>query len=197
MPDPDIEALQRQLRNAQALANAPRDPYDDRQGHARARAQDAADRALFLARRVAELTAKRKADLAAIHSEARRAGIGEVTRRAMIVRISDGRTYTSADLTAPERVALLRELGGGKRPPKRAGRGPSPAAMDRQTMLTRVEQLLTVLRLPWAYAEAILRRQRGITAQAVACPLQQANPTELRGVIAALDARRRKLTPDT
>lgn len=193
MPDPDIEALQRQLRNAQAVANAPNDPHDDRQGHARARARDAEDQALFLGRQIADLSAKRKADLAAIHTEAKRAGIDEETRRAMIERLSQGRTNSSADLTAAQRAALLREIGAGTR--RTPGRGPKPQTMDRNTMAKKVGALIAEARLPWSYAEAILRRQRGIQDKGVACPIDAASEPELRGVIAALYRRAKSTQP--
>jgi len=194
---PDIETLKRRLRLDQAVANSIADPYDDRQGNYRARRQDAEYRVRGLLAEIAEMETKRKADLAAIHSEAKRAGIDEETRRAMIERISQGRTRTSGELSAPERTALLRELGSDKvkRRPSRAGRGPSQSAMDRQTMLTRVEQLLTEQRLPWEYAEAILRRQRGIADKSVACPIQSVTDPELRGVIAALYRRANPTAP--
>lgn len=190
MPAPDIEAAKGQLRSAQAVANSTTDPYDDRQGHARARRQDAEYRVRGLLSAIAEMEAERKADLAAIHSEAKRAGIDEETRRAMIARLSDGRTNTSADLDAAERAALLRQLGGGR--PRNIGRRPKPQALDRQAMLRKVQAMLADARLPWAYAEAILRRQRGIADKAVACPISAATDPELRGVIAAL-YRRAKL----
>jgi phage gp16-like protein len=138
---------------------------------------------------------KRKADLSAIHAQAKKTGIDEDTRRAMIERLSQGRTNSSADLTAPERAALLTEIGGGRRPPpKRAGRAPTPADLDRRAMLGKVEAQLADAKLPWAYAEAILRRQRGILDKAVACPIAQTSNAELRAVIAALSRRARRLT---
>jgi hypothetical protein len=189
MPAPDIEAVRRLMQTDQAIANAPADPYDDRQGHARARAQDAQDRASAARRQIADLEAKRKADLSAIHAQAKRQGIDEATRRAMIERLSGGRTNSSADLTAGERTALLRELGG----QRAAGRrGPKPPELDRRTMLAKVGALLAEAKLPWSYAEAILRRQRAILDKAVACPLTAATDPELRGVIAALYRRAKR-----
>ena len=137
-----------------------------------------------------DTAAKRLRDLAAIHAEANKRGVDEDTRRAMIRRISAGRTGSSADLTAMERGQLLRELGGRTRP-SRAGRGPGQADLDRRAMLSKVEALLADQRLPWGYAESILRRQRGILDQRIACPMAQSTDNELRGVIAAL-ARRAK-----
>ena len=133
-------------------------------------------------------TDKRRRDLAAIHAAAAKAGIDEETRRDMIARISGGRTRSSADLGADERHALLKALGGRSRP-ARAGRGPGPGDLDRRAILTKVEALLADQRLPWGYAEAILRRQRGILDQRISCPMAQSTDAELRGVIAALHRR--------
>ncbi|MCU0843276.1 MAG: DUF1018 domain-containing protein, partial [Thiobacillaceae bacterium] len=188
------EAVRRLMQTDQAIANAKADPYDDRQGHARASAQDAQDRASAARRRIADMEAKRKADLSAIHAQAKRQGIDEATRRAMIERLSGGRTNTSADLTAPERTALLREIGGGRRPPpKRAGRAPAGKDIDRRAMLAKVEALLADSKLPWSYAEAILRRQRSIIDKGVACPIAQSTNAELGAVIAALSRRAKRL----
>lgn len=134
---------------------------------------------------------KRRRDLAAIHAEAKKRGVDEDTRRAMIRRISAGRTASSADLSAEERGHLLRELGGRSRP-ARAGRGPGQEDLDRRGMLAKVGALLADQRLPWGYGEAILRRQRGILDQRIACPMAQSTDSELRGVIAALVRRGKK-----
>lgn len=193
MPDPDIETLKRQLRSDEAVAHSVADPYDDRQGSYRARQRDAEYRVRGLRSAIADLEAKRKVDLAAIHSEAKRAGIGEETRRAMIERLSGGHTDSSGDLTAGERAALLREIGAGTR--RATGRGPKPQTMDRNTMAKKVGALLADARLPWSYAEAILRRQRGIQDKGVACPIDAASEPELRGVIAALYRRAKSTQP--
>jgi phage gp16-like protein len=139
------------------------------------------------------MESKRKGDLAAIHAQAKKMQIDEDTRGAMIRRLSKGRTASSGDLTAPERAAVLKAIGGGRRPPpKRAGRAPAAPALDRRAMLTKVEALLADSKLPWAYAEAILRNQRGIADKAIACPIAQTTDQELRGVIAALDRRAKR-----
>lgn len=132
---------------------------------------------------------KRRRDLAAIHAQAKTLGMDEDTRRALIERVSAGRTRSAADLTAGERADVLLAMGGGKRPPARAGRGPGRGALDRRAMLTKVEAQLADARLPWSYAEAILRRQRGIKERTVSCPIAQSTDAELRGVIAALARR--------
>jgi phage gp16-like protein len=144
----------------------------------------------------------RAKEITLIHIAKDHLGLDETTYRAQIARISQGRTSSSADLTAQERDSLLaeyRRAGWVPTTAKRAGRGPTAAVMDRRVMLTKVNALLADQRLPWAYAEAILRRQRGITDAKVACPLEHTTDVELRGVIAALHRRgkRQPTTPPT
>lgn len=134
------------------------------------------------------MTRDRTRDLAAIHAAAKAAGVDEDTRRDMIERISGGRTRTSADLGPDERAVLLKELGGRTRP----GRGPAPGDLDRTALMRKVEAQLADARLPWSYAESILRRQRGIPDRTVACPVERATPTELRAVVAALWRRAKR-----
>lgn len=134
----------------------------------------------------------RNRELTLIHIARAQLGIDEETYRAQVARVSGGRTNSSGELTAFERDSLLaeyRRAGWVPTEPKRAGRGPGKPALDRRAMLTKVQALLADQRLPWAYGEAILRRQRGIRDKEVACPIGQTTDTELRGVIAALDRR--------
>lgn len=144
---------------------------------------------------------KAAAQIKAIKAQTRREGIDEDTHRKMVLRVSRGRSNRVRDLTGSERQMLLRELGAKDGGPRRArtvrparAADPTAAAMDRAAMLKRVEQLLREQDLPFSYAEAILRRQRGLGATPpgsvpVACPLSAANEPELRGVIAALYRR--------
>lgn len=188
---PDIAALLAQADIEADIAAAHLDPHSDSHARDNAVRQDAAEAARCLRLRAKQLLDKRKSDLGAIHAAAKQQGIDEDTRRDMIGRISNGRTRTSADLTAPERSQLLKEIGG-RRAPKRAGRAPSPAALDRRAMLAKVQALLADSRLPWSYAEAILRRQRGILDKSIPCPIEQTSNTELRGVIAALSRQAKR-----
>ena len=142
--------------------------------------------------------AVRAKDLQFIHIARAQLGLDDATYRAQIERISNGRTQTSAALTAPEREALLAEYraaGWKATTPKRTGRRPAGPVLERRAMLTKVGALLADQRLPWAYAEAILRRQRGIANKAVACPIEQTTDAELRGVIAALHRRAKRPPP--
>lgn len=126
---------------------------------------------------------KRRRDLDAIHAQAKQLGMDEDTRRALIERISQGRTRSSADLDQEERAALLRELDPRRLP---TPAGTAPRTLSARGMLRKLAALLGEGGKPWSYAEAILRRQRGIRDSRVRCPLEQATDQELRGVIAAL-----------
>jgi hypothetical protein len=203
MSAPDIADLIRQAEGLEQSARAHRheagDPHRDRSGTAAYTAQMQDQDAASLRVRIKRMVAKRTADLAAIHAEAKRAGMPEDAYRVR-VRVASGgqlqddgsviggRTDSAGALTAAERVSLLKALsaGQGKRRPRRAGRAIKPEALDRQSMLGVVNALLAEGRKPTAYAEAILRRQRGITDRAIACPIETATDPELRGVIAAL-----------
>jgi hypothetical protein len=126
----------------------------------------------------------------------RQLGIPDDSHQARVHRVTDGRTRSTTECTSAELEQVLAEYrASGFRPTggRRAGRRPPAEKLTRGSMLTRVEQLLTVQRLPWGYAEAILARQRGLPT-GVPCPLTLANDQELRGVIAALDRRRRRLS---
>ena len=129
--------------------------------------------------------------LAALHAEAKRLGMDEDTRRDLIADVSAGRTRSARDLTLPELRAVLHRLGGAK---SRRARVPKVQPGE---MLAKIRAQLTDAQLPWTYAEAILRRQRGLPA-GIACPLDRATDAELLGVIAALHrrARRAASTPE-
>jgi hypothetical protein len=203
---PDIQVLTT-LRDQAAVALQAEqqdhdDPYRERRGSmsgvdAAHRRRQRAEQALIAAQTA------RKRDLRIIHVAKRQLAIDDAAYRLLIrlvsggqlaadgVTVHGGRTDTAGALSAAEREDLLQRLA--DRGFRRAHKGrPSAAQMDRQSMLTRVEQLLADQRLPWAYAGAILRRQRGITDTAVAAPITTATDIELRGVIAALDRRAKR-----
>ena len=135
----------------------------------------------------------------------RQLGIPDDSHSARVHRLTNGRTRTTCECTAAERRAILDEYRDAGFQPRRAARpaarrAPPAARLQPGDMLTRVQQLLTVLGQPWSYAEAILRRQRGHDQPgqpAVASPLHLATPDQIRGVIAALDRHRRRLAAAT
>jgi hypothetical protein len=116
MPDPDIAALIERAAALQRDADAWTDTCPERSTRSPDRLAEQATawrlQAAALRVQIATREAARKKDLAAIHAQAKKAGLDEDTRRLLIERISQGRTRSSADLTAAERAAVLRELGG-------------------------------------------------------------------------------------
>jgi hypothetical protein len=205
---PDIAELIRQAENLEQSARAHRneagDPYRDRNGTAAYTAQMQDQDAASLRIRIKRMQAKRTADLAAIHASAKQAGMPEDAYRVR-VRVASGgqiqddgsvvggRTDSAGALTAAERTALLNALNAGqtKRRPRRAGRPIKPEALDRQSMLGVVNALLTQVRKSTAYAEGILRQQRG-HPKGTASPIEMATDPELRAVIAALDRQAKR-----
>jgi len=130
-------------------------------------------------------TASRRArDLAAIHVSAKKLQMDRGTYEAMLMRVSGVRS--SADLNAAGRAKVLAELQrlGAGRDPKR-GR---PANAGNEPMIRKIEALLAELKAPWAYADKIAQQMFGIAFVA-----WLRKPEQLRAVIAALDARRKKL----
>lgn len=127
---------------------------------------------------------KRRRDLAAIHAGAKQLDMDEDTRRDLIQRITGHRS--AGDLDDAGRAAVLQELrrlgAGGKR--RHPGK---PRNMDVRPMLTRIEQLLTAMQLPWAYADRLAQHMYRIERCAWLTTRAQ-----LQGVIAALDAERKR-----
>lgn len=200
---PDLAALRAELARAWAdAARSKPDPhtdgrayYDDQARHNRAVGEAIALTATIKREEHAGRLERQKIGIAR-----RQLGIPDDSHAARVWRITNGRTRTTTQCTAKERRAILaeyRELGFKAKNPAKGGRRQPPAQrLSRGDMLTRVEQLLTVLGKPWSYAESILRRQRGHDAArgpAVATPIHMATATELRGVIAALDRHHKRL----
>ncbi len=134
---------------------------------------------------------RRRRDLAAIHASAKQLGLDDDTYRALLARVSAdacGTAVRSAgDLTADGRAAVLaelRRLGAIHPGAHKPGRYPgTPHTIDRQPMLTRIEQLLTAMGLPWAYADRLARHMYRVDRVA-----WLRGSDQLQGVIAALDA---------
>jgi phage gp16-like protein len=202
---PDLAALRADLARAWAeAARSKPDPHTDGRAYFddEARHNRAVSEALAIAARVKAAEHAGRIERQKIGIARRQLGIPDDSHAARVYRITNGRTRTTTDCTARERRAILgeyRDLGWKATNPKKAGRrAPPPEKLTRGQMLTRVEQLLTVLGKPWEYADSILRRQRGHDVPgraAVAAPIQLATAEELRGVIAALDTRRKRLDP--
>lgn len=124
---------------------------------------------------------KRKRDLAAIHAGAKQLNLDEDTRRDLIERVTGHRS--AGQLDDAGRAAVIAEMKRlGALPPIKRQRG-KPRNMGVRPMLTRIEQLLTAMQLPWSYADAIAQRFYKIERCAWLKTYAQ-----LQGVIAALDA---------
>ena len=203
---PDLAALRADLARAWAdAARSKPDPRTDGRAYFddQARHNRAVSEALQIHAHVKREEHAGRIERQKIGIARRQLGIPDDSHAARVWRITHGRTRTTTECTAAERRAILaeyRDLGFKAMNPKKGGRRqPPPKALTRGQMLTRVEQLLVVLGKPWDYADAILRRQRGHDVPgkaAVAAPIQLATAEELRGVIAALDTRRKQLARD-
>ena len=139
---------------------------------------------------------RRNNQLAAIHVCSSQLGLDREAYEAVLQRVT-GKT-SSADMDDDERHAVLQELRrlGAPQPARRTSRGRAkpgqypgrPQNIDREPMLTKVEQLLAEMGAAWSYADAIARQMFGIERVA-----WLKKPSQFRAIIAALDARHRKL----
>jgi len=128
---------------------------------------------------------KRKRDLAAIHAGAKQLDMDEDTRRDLICRVTGCRS--AGQLDDAGRAAVIAELKRlGALPPIKNQRG-KPRNLDVRPMLTRIEQLLTVMQLPWSYADRLAQHMYKIER----CTWLKTF-AQLQGVIAALDAERKR-----
>lgn len=142
----------------------------------------------------------RQRDLAAIHAARRQLRLDDETYRALLARVSascGAACRSSADLSAPQRAAVLDEL-------RRLG-ALRPAASGQQTRypgrphnadtaampatLAKVEALLTDMKASWAYADGIAKRMFGIERVAWVRSTE-----ELAAIVAALHAEQEKRT---
>lgn len=196
MPDPDLDRLQQRLARALALGRQCPDPHADGQAYydQESAIADAQREAYHLQTRIAALDGAGRLERQKIGIARRQLGIPDDSHAERVHRLTKGRTRSTRDCTARERAAILAEyraLGFKDRAPKRAGRAPSASALDRDALLRKIQALLADQKLPWSYAEAILRRQRGLPA-GTACPVDLVSPEQARGLIAALTNRARR-----
>lgn len=196
MPNPDLAPLERALSVVERRAGQQPDPYADgpAYGQERADIQDAIQRAWGLRDRIARMEADGKQLRQKIGIARRQLGVPDESHAARVARLSDGRADSTTDCTLDELRAILAEYqacGFRVRPPKRAASAIAPSAeqLADQALPGKIQALLADQRLPWTYAEAILRRQRGILDRGVRCPLGAITPREARGLIAALSKR--------
>lgn len=128
---------------------------------------------------------RRRRDLAAIHAGAKQLNMDEDTRRDLIERVTGFRS--AGQLDDAGRAAVLQELrrlGAGSKGRNYPGK---PRNMDVRPMLTRIEQLLTAMGLPWSYADKLAQHMYRVER----CTWLKTT-AQLQGVIAALDAERKR-----
>lgn len=141
---------------------------------------------------------RRRNAIAAIHiarSQLAKHGMDEDAYRAMIRRVSAAHgteTDSSAKLDDKQRQAVLDEMRRlGAERPGRPGHYPGkPHNFDSSAMpamITVIEAMLADMKLSWAYADAIAKRQCGIAKVAWVRKEEQ-----LKGIIAALDVEQSK-----
>lgn len=108
---------------------------------------------------------------------------------------TNGRTDSLTATTAAERRAMIAALAAAQNSGKHRENA-APVLDSAADMRLKVRAMLADQQLPEAYAESILRRQRGLLAtpggHLTACPLDLASAADLRGIIAALHKRAKK-----
>lgn len=140
----------------------------------------------------------RRKELAAIHVSAKQLDIDRETYVALLTRVANA--TSSADLDAAGRRAVLdemRRLGavnpatktrrGRAKPGSYPGKPHNANSVAMPDMISKIEAQLADMKLPWSYADAIVRQQHGIDRCAWC-----RSPEQLRGVIAALHAEQEK-----
>lgn len=194
---PDLERLRTALAAARTAADWNGWQYADGPAYyeGKAKHEAAVHKCTRLARELAELEQIVKARRQLIGIARRALAVPPESHAALVTRLTGDRTSSTTGCTLDELEQILtwyRERGFRPTKPRRAGRAPSQDAMDRATMLKRVEQLLTVQQLPWRYAEAMLRQRQGVTDKAVVYPVETCSDADLKYLIAALDKRRKR-----
>lgn len=197
MSDPETSALLGRIEGARARASSINWQYADGPAYYEGRAaHEAARHDLARAEReLADLTGQLKSLRQKIGIARRQLGIAPESHAAVVARHTGGRATSTTDCSRAELEAILAELrakGATPRPPRKAGRAPAEAKQEAQPLLKKIGALLADQRLPWSYAEAILRRQRGITSAVVSTPIEHAHAGELRAVVTALAKRQAK-----
>lgn len=128
----------------------------------------------------------RRRDLAKIHLAKKELGLQDDAYRELLKGVT-GKT-SSADLTATERMELIRsleKLGAKSTAKPYPGRPPKPKA-DVASLTRKIEAQLTEAKRPWAYANAMAKRMFGVEM------VQWCDADQLGRIVAALtyDARR-------
>ena len=128
----------------------------------------------------------RNADLAKIHIARKQLRLDDDTYRAMLHTVA--RVTSSKDLDEAGRRAVLEHLQarGFKTARGKTAFPGRPHNADSSPQILKIEAILTKGRKPWAYADAIAQRMFQVERVA------WCNPAQLQGLIAALEAARRR-----
>lgn len=128
------------------------------------------------------------ATLAKIHIAKSQLGLDEEAYRAMLQSV--GGVVSAKDLTPLGAAKVLAHLEKcGFRPSKQFGRRPSVGG-GRKALVGKIEALLAERKLPWEYADGIVRRMFSPVKKVQFCDEQQ-----LRAVITALVKQGRREAP--
>lgn len=126
----------------------------------------------------------RTRDLAAIHASVKQLGMDRPTYEVLLVHVVGVRSC--ADLDGAGRAKVLAALRDKlKQKDKNAGR---PKNLESEPMVSKIGALLAEIGAPWSYADKLAQHMFGIAFVAWVRRHDQ-----LRAIIAALDARRKKL----
>lgn len=116
-------------------------------------------------------------------------GIDDDSYRAMLMRISNGKTSSAKGLTIGQAEQVIEEFkakGWKPRPSKRAKGKPHNFALL-PGEIEKIEALLTDMQLPWSYADAIAQQMFGIQRMA-----WLRKPVKCRAIVAALHVEQEK-----
>ncbi|TGG92513.1 regulatory protein GemA [Natronospirillum operosum] len=132
---------------------------------------------------------KRRRELAQIHLAAKQLGMDEDTYRGMLERVAGVRSAALLTVAGRQQVLdHLRSAGFKAKPRKRVAQHPgTPHNLSRVEQLQKIEAQLAEMKLSWAYADAIAKRQAGV--EKVAWVRQ---PKHLSAIIAALHVEQEK-----
>lgn len=132
---------------------------------------------------------ERARDLAKIHLGAKEIGLDEATYRALLQGLTGADSAAKLDKEGRRQVLRYLERHGARFSARKHGR--RPHNLEPGGLLAKMEAQLADMGLTWDYAEAILRRARGVGPK-IACPLAGAVDPELYLIITALHVEQEK-----
>ena len=124
-----------------------------------------------------------------IHVAKSQTGIDEESYRAMLWRISNGKTSSSKGLTTGQAEKVLEEFQakGWKPRPSRKAKGKPHNFKQLPGEVEVIEAQLAALKLPWSYADSIAKQMFGIPKVA-----WLVKPSQFKAVLAALHVEQEK-----